>query len=278
MIDKSELIRLPVFADLPDDQIAWFLSQTLDVQLKAGDIYMRVGEPVQFMVVVLDGTLQVRGEINGEAITFDIKPGTVTGVLPFSRMKISALTGRAVTDSHVLRFPASLFPELIQRSPELTQRLVGLMSDRIRETTRIEQQKDRLAGLGKLSAGLAHELNNPASAAKRATSQLREIFKKIRDASHELGRRDLTAAQRAEIEKLEASFVQQDGSPPDALAISDLEDQIDSLLRSHGQNDLRQLAADLARKNIKPGSAGVVVLNPRRGYGSGGFSKDRRFS
>ena len=107
---------------------------------------MRVGEPVQFMVVVLEGTLQVRGEINGEAITFDIKPGTVTGVLPFSRMKISALTGRAVTDSHVLRFPASLFPELIQRMPELTQRLVGLMSDRIRETTRIEQQKDRLAG------------------------------------------------------------------------------------------------------------------------------------
>ena len=177
-------------------------------------------------------------------------------------MKLRRLTGRAVTDSHVLRFPASLFPELIQRMPELTQRLVGLMSDRIRETTRIEQQKDRLAGLGKLSAGLAHELNNPASAAKRATSQLREILKKIRDASHELGRRELTAAQKAEIEKLEASFVQQDGSPPDALAISDLEDQIDSLLRSHGQNDLWQLAADLARKNIKAGSAGIVVLNP----------------
>ncbi len=64
--------------------------------------------------------------------------------------------------------------------PELTQRLVGLMSDRIRETTRIEQQRDRLAALGKLSAGLAHELNNPASAAKRATSQLREILNESR--------------------------------------------------------------------------------------------------
>ena len=84
--------------------------------------------------------------------------------------------------------------------PELAQRLVGLMSDRIRETTRLEQQKDRLAGLGKLSAGLAHELNNPASAAKRATSQLRDVLKRIRDASHDLGRRELTSAQRAEIE------------------------------------------------------------------------------
>jgi signal transduction histidine kinase len=252
MIDKSELLRVPVFADLPDDQLAWFLSQTQEVHLKAGDIYMRVGEPAEFMVVILEGTLQVRGEINGETISIDIKAGTVTGVLPFSRMKKSTLTGRAVTESHVLRFPASLFPELVQRMPALTQRLVGLMSDRIRETTRIEQQKDRLAGLGKLSAGLAHELNNPASAAKRATGQLREILKRIRDASHELGRRELTPAQKAEIEKLEASFVQQAGPPADALTISDLEDQIDSLLRSHGQSDLWQLASDLARKNVKP--------------------------
>src|SRR5271170_4707666 len=136
--------------------------------------------------------------------------------------------------------------------PELTMRLVGLMSDRIRETTRLEQQRDRLASLGKLSAGLAHELNNPASAAKRAASQLRDILKKIRDASVELGRRDLSPAQKSEIEKLEASFTQPDVVPPDALTMSDLEDQIDSLLRSHGQNDLWQLAAELARRNIKP--------------------------
>jgi signal transduction histidine kinase len=136
--------------------------------------------------------------------------------------------------------------------PELATRLVGLMSDRIRETTRFEQQRDRLAALGKLSAGLAHELNNPASAAKRASSQLRDLLKRIRDASHELGRRDLTAAQKAEIEKLESSLMQMDGQPPDPLTTSDLEDQIDSLLRSHGQNDLWQLAAELARRNFKP--------------------------
>ena len=123
-------------------------------------------------------------------------------------MKQFTVSGRAVTDSRALRFPASLFPDLIQKMPELTKRLVGLMSDRIRETTRIEQQRDRLASLGKLSAGLAHELNNPASAAKRAASQLRTILKKIRDASLELGKRDLTSAQKSEIEKLEASFMQ----------------------------------------------------------------------
>jgi signal transduction histidine kinase len=252
MVDKSELLRFPTFADLPDDQIDWFISQSKELNLKAGDSYLRQGDPADAMFVILEGHLQVRGELNGETVAFDLEPGDVTGVLPFSRMKQFSVGGRAVTDSHALRFPASLFPELVQKMPELTKRLVGLMSDRIRETTRIEQQRDRLVSLGKLSAGLAHELNNPASAAKRAASQLRQILTKIRNASLELGKRDLSPAQKSEIEKLEASFTQQDVVPPDALTINDLEDQIDSLLRSHGQNDLWMLAAGLARRNIKP--------------------------
>jgi signal transduction histidine kinase len=252
MIEKSELLRVPAFAGLPADQIEWFLSQSQDVHLSAGETYLRQGDPADAMIVVLEGQLQLRGELGGETIVISIKPGDVTGVLPFSRMKQVVVTGRAITDGRILRFPAALFPDLIQKMPELTQRLVNLMSDRIRETTRMEQQRDRLAGLGKLSAGLAHELNNPASAAKRATSLLRDALKRIKDASHELGRRDLTAAQKSEIEKLEASFMQQDTPPLDTLAVSDLEDQIDSLLRSHGQNDLWQLAADLARRNVKP--------------------------
>jgi len=252
MIDKAELLRVPAFADLPEDQIAWFLSQSQEEILKPGDTYIRTGDPAENMFVILEGEFQVRGEINGETFAFPVKPGDVTGVLPFSRMKKTPVTGRAVSDGRLLRFPAAQFPQLVQKMPELATRLVGLMSDRIRETTRIEQQRDRLASLGKLSAGLAHELNNPASAAKRATSQLRDILKKIKSASLELGRRDLTSSQKAEIERMEASFTQPNVVPPDALTISDLEDQIDSLLRSHGQNDLWMLAAALARRNIQP--------------------------
>jgi signal transduction histidine kinase len=252
MATNSELLSVPVFAGLPDDQITWFISQAMDLPLKAGETYFREGDPADAMFVIMEGQIQVRGDIGGETVVLLLKPGDVTGVLPFSRMKQFTVGTRAVTDARVLRFPSSLFPELVQKMPELTQRLVGLMSDRIRETTRREQQRDRLASLGKLSAGLAHELNNPASAAKRAASQLRDILKKIRNASHELGKRELTAAQQSEIEKMEASFVQSDEVPPDPLAASDLEEQIDSLLRSHGQNDMWQMAADLAHRNVKP--------------------------
>ena len=252
MVEHSELLRVPAFADLPDDQLSWFLSQAEELRYKAGDTYLRQGTPADSMFVILEGQLEIHGELSGEIVTFSMEAGDVTGVLPFSRMTQFKVNGRAVTDSRVLRFPAALFPDLVQKMPELAKRLVGLMSDRIRETTRIEQQRDRLAGLGKLSAGLAHELNNPASAAKRATSQLRDVLKKIKNASLELGRRDLTSAQRAEIEKLETSFTQSDEPPADALTVSDLEDQVDSLLRSHGQSDLWQLAADLAKRNIRP--------------------------
>jgi signal transduction histidine kinase len=252
MVEPSELRRVPVFADLPEDQIAWFISRSQELHLKTGDTYLRQGDAADAMFVILDGELQARGERGGETFVFSIKPGDVTGALPFSRMKQFTVTGRAETDGHLLRFPAALFPDLVQKMPELAKRLVGVMSDRIREFTRIEQQRDRLAALGKLSAGLAHELNNPASAAKRAASQLRDALKRIKDTSHELGTRELTPAQKTEIEKFEASLTQQGGPPPDALTVSDLEDQIDSFLRSYGQNDLWQLAAGLARRNVRP--------------------------
>ena len=252
MAQPSELLAVPAFAGLPEGQLEWFLSQTQEIALKPEETYIRQGDPADAMFVVLEGQLQGRGELGGEAVTLPVKAGDVTGVLPFSRMKQVPITGKAITNSRLLRFPAARFPELVQRMPELVARLVGMMSDRIREATRVEQQRDRLAGLGKLSAGLAHELNNPASAAKRATSQLRDMLKQIKDASHALGARELTAAQKGEIEKLEASLIQKDGPPPDALTVSTLEDQLDTVLRSHGQNDLWQLSANLARKGATP--------------------------
>jgi signal transduction histidine kinase len=250
MVDKSELRRVPVFADLPDDQLDWFLGNSQELHVTAGDIYIRHGDPADRMFVILEGQFQWRGDL-GEVV-YSAKTGEVTGALPFSRMKRFNENFRAIAGGRILKFPASLFPELVQKMPELTARLVGFMSDRVREITRVEQQRDRLASLGKLSAGLAHELNNPASAAKRAASQLGDLVTRITNASLELGSCSLSPVQKSEIEKLEVSLRQKDMVPPEVLTIKNLEDQIDSLLRRHGQNDLWQLAAGLARRNIKP--------------------------
>src|SRR5579872_843349 len=261
MATLSELSHVPAFAGLPEDQIAWFLSQCQEIHLRAGEVYARQGDPPDSMFVLLEGEFEWKGEFGGETVIIPGKVGDVTGTLPFSRMKQFTVTGRAVSEGRILRFPSALFPDLIQKMPELARRLVGVMADRIREATRLEQQRERLAGLGKLSAGLAHELNNPASAAKRAAAQLRDTLKRIKDASHELGRRELTPTQKSEVEKLESAFTQSEEPPPDPLTVSDLEEQIDSLLRSHGQNDLWQLSAELAQRGIKPAALESLFEN-----------------
>src|SRR5487761_755304 len=100
MADKSELLRVPAFADLPDDQLAWFLEHSDDIHVKAGDTYFRQGDPADAMFVLLEGQGQARGELGGETAVFPLNPGTVTGVLPFSRMTQFTVGARALTDVH----------------------------------------------------------------------------------------------------------------------------------------------------------------------------------
>ena len=199
------------------------------------------------MFIFLEGLFQWRGEFGGDTVSLPAQAGDISGVFPFSRMKRFTVTGRALTDGRLLRFPAALFPELIQKIPELTTRLVAMMSDRIREGTRIEQQRDRLVSLGKLSAGLAHELNNPASAAASAGGHMRETLAKMRSANSELWRQPLDDSEKARIEEVEASVLQSGVTLLDGLALSDLEERLDSILRSHGHADSWELSAALAR-------------------------------
>ena len=75
MVEKSELLRVPAFADLPDDQIAWFISQSQELHLKTGETYVRQGDPADAMFVVLEGQLEARGEMGGETVVFSIDAG-----------------------------------------------------------------------------------------------------------------------------------------------------------------------------------------------------------
>src|SRR5215471_15782983 len=111
MAEKSELLAIPQFENLPEDQITWFLGQTEELRLKAGETGFRQGDPADAMFIVLEGQLQARGEIGGEMAVLAVKPGSVTGVLPFSRMKQFPVGVRALTDARVLRYPAVHFPD-----------------------------------------------------------------------------------------------------------------------------------------------------------------------
>ncbi len=261
MISSVELRGVTVFSDLPDDQIEWFLSHVQEVDLLAGEAFVQQGDPAEWMYIFLEGLFQWRGEFGGDTVSLPAQAGEVSGVFPFSRMKRFTVTGRALTDGRLIRFPTALFPELIQRMPELTTRLVGMMSDRIREGTRIEQQRDRLVSLGKLSAGLAHELNNPASAAKRAADQMRYMLTKMRRANFELWRHPVDDSDKARIEEVEASLLQAGVTQLDGLALSDLEESLGSTLRGYGHADSWEMAAALARCNMTPDTLNSLLAH-----------------
>jgi signal transduction histidine kinase len=250
MVTSTELRRVTAFADLPEDQIHWFLGQVEDVSLKAGETFVRSGDPADWMIIFLKGHFQWRGQFGGDNVSLPAQAGEVSGVFPFSRMKNFTVTGVAVSDGRLLKFPSASLPALIQKMPELTNRLVAMMSDRIREGTRIEQHRDRLVSLGKLAAGLAHELNNPASAASRATLQIRDALNRLRIATAELWRLPLREPVREHIEAVEASLLQSVPPLADGLALSDLEELLDLILTSHGVANSWNLAAALARSGM----------------------------
>jgi signal transduction histidine kinase len=252
MVSAAELRRITAFSDLPDNQIDWFLSHAEEVVIQAGENFVRQGDPPAWMFVFLEGAFQWRGEFGGDTVVMPANAGEISGVYPFSRMKKFTVGGRALSDGRLLRFPASLFPELVQKMPELTTSLVAMMSERVKEGTRIEQQHDRLVSLGKLAGGLAHELNNPAAAAMRATRQLEGLLAKLRNTSFELGRGSIGDTQQAEIGRIEAGFTQTNVSPPDPVSLSDLEDRLTTVLHPHAQQDTGELSATLAGCNMQP--------------------------
>lgn len=241
------------FADLSQEDLTWLAERMEDVRFAAGDVLGRKGDPISHLNVILEGEIQVEFAEEPGAPRFIAHQGQITGALPFSRLKNYIGTARAALPLHVLRLHMQYFPELIQRIPVLGYRLVAVMSDRIRETTRQETQRDKLMALGKLSAGLAHELNNPAAAAQRAAKNLKEAMDNVRYASLRLLQHPLTNEQRKAVFEFEREVTdrvaEKSDSHLDPVALSDLEAELTECLEEHKVEEPWKIAGPLAEAN-----------------------------
>jgi len=189
-VDVVATLRgFPIFEGLPDALLAWLAREGTVRALPRGERLFEPDMPADEMVIVLAGTLHIERQVGTAFMgTLTLETGAISGVLPYSRMRVYQGRGQALEPSTLLLVDRAKFPEMLALSEEFGARLIGLMSDRVREIARHDQQREKLAALGTLAAGISHELNNPAAAVQRANATLRET----------LGRRDAAMRQLTE--------------------------------------------------------------------------------
>ncbi len=244
---RQALRGVPLLADLEEPEIDWLAGNAEELHLADGEVISREGEPAEHMSIVLSGELRGRGEKGSAATrTFIARAGEITGLLPFSRMRRWGATIRAAGPTRVATIASSRFDEMLERIPVLESRLIGVMTDRARETTRAEQQNEKLLALGKLSAGLAHELNNPASAVGRAVAELRLRIAALPGLTAALIRQGLEPAQMETLCRLHATSEQgaAEGSAAalDPMAQADRESELSDWLEERKVADAWRLA------------------------------------
>jgi len=168
----AALERIGPLHGLSHEDRLWLASHGQERVVSAGEVLYEEGTPAEHMILILKGEIHVRRQRGGPMALFIGRAGQMTGILPYSRMKNYGGQGFAISNVWALLIHKSQFPEMLLAIPSMGQRAVTTLLDRVREVTRMEQQAEKLTALGKLAGNLAHELNNPASAAQRAASSL----------------------------------------------------------------------------------------------------------
>ncbi len=242
---------------LTDAEYAWLATNGTEYVGEDGAIIFVEGGPCDRMHFVLKGEIHVRRNNSGAIRVFIGRAGQMTGKLPFSRMKTYGGNGYCVGEGWSLNVHESLFPAMLEAIPSMAQRSVNVLLDRTREVTRMEQQAEKLSALGKLAGNLAHELNNPASAAQRSAASLFGELRQYGEQRYRLGRMHLSDEQDAALRSWYDRTRQQmceyctaGAAEPSAIAIADREDLLGRWLADHNIPEPWSLAPALAESPL----------------------------
>ncbi|MEM0940725.1 MAG: ATP-binding protein [Bacteroidota bacterium] len=174
----EKLKQIPQFVKVPSDQLKWLLDKSECLSIRKGACLFEPGSSIDHLFIVMVGDFIIRLQKNNQLKTIgEMKSPAISGLLPYSRADVAKGFGEATSDAEVVVLDGKHFREMICDCHELTTALVHEMSSRIRQFTKREQLDDKMLSLGKLSAGLAHELNNPSAAVVRSSKALSKHLK-----------------------------------------------------------------------------------------------------
>ena len=254
-ITADELAQLDLFKEDSREALEW-LAERFEVRcIEAGEQFAKSGQPAREFMVLLEGELQYQNDNDQYGGAFVMLPGMTGGVLPFSRLSVYRGNGVAVKWSRALVMDSSYLRELVYRAPCLAQKLVTRMIDRVRDTEQRSERTNKMLALGKLSAGLAHELNNPASALVRSSARLRELLVLRRE--HAIALKGDTATPEAQAIMLNLSGTVAEAArrpgPLDDLERADRADDLAQWLEA------QQLPAEVAGVLSQAGIAAAQI-------------------
>ncbi|MFL5616947.1 MAG: ATP-binding protein [Gemmatimonadaceae bacterium] len=255
----ARLAKHRALGHAPPAEHAWLAAHGSRFAYEPGDIVTKKGERSQHMIILFDGHLVIRANRGaGSHKIFEWKGGDVGGTMPYSRGASPPYDACAEERTEVLGIDEQFFPELTRECPVVTAALVHAMLDRARSFTSGDLRDEKLVSLGKLAAGLAHELNNPASAVVRSSKILMESLGGAEEASRSLAGAGLTAEQFAAIDRARAMCDAALGNAPRTpLERADREDELTDWLADHRAT--QEFAIPLADTGITPDALDLLA-------------------
>ena len=253
------LRRIPLFEGLTDDELRWLVEQGSERFVPAGEINGREGEPVEHLYVILEGELRITKKVDGGEVVINVYgPGMFFAEVPLLAGTPFLATGRALTDCRFFLLPEDAFRHMLTASPAFSHTILETMAQRVQILQQVAGQRERLNSLSNLAAGLAHELNNPAAASRRAISDLRGSIETTKRLAMEL-KCALPPEELEALTTLEREAAARAASPPslDPLGRGDLEDEVARWLED------RELEASFGFAPIYAGAGLGTTLRSR---------------
>ncbi|MGZ9224350.1 MAG: ATP-binding protein [Anaerolineales bacterium] len=244
----QDLRKSPLFQGLSDEELQQLMDNAKPVSLRAGEILIKQGDPGDSAFVVVKGEFEIQKQSGQSLIKIDVRnPGDVVGEMALLSRAPRNATVISKTDSETLCISQEVFENLLASSSTAALAVLHWVMSRLSQNEALLHQQEKMAALGTLSAGLAHELNNPAAAAQRSASQLKAVQAKWLDLTHQI---EAVAFRENQTDWFNG-FIQEVShhleSPLklDALEKIDLVDQLQAWLEANGTEAAWELAPAL---------------------------------